>query len=582
MANINIFGTIHNVTGEPAVEAYQSYDNVESTSELGRVLELESDSSVDQHTINEALAANAGGQVEENPMAAQVAEPHKVEGYRQLLYIESDGNQYIDTGVIPNINTGFEVDFNCSDPVIASNSAQIFNAGGRGTTPHYAVSMYKSGNNVIGDITIGDSGNISANITSGVRQYIRYIVDGSNKIKCADGSTATITVSTVNVSNSIYIFAMHEGNNATRRATMQFYGLKLYNGTELIHNYVPMLRLSDDEVGVYDVVENIFYTNSGTGMFAYSTNNTIAKFSQLIIDSSLNPDKYKSRIETLEAEVEDLSGSVIKDDLNVTEDVGGINSGEQYEEGTTLEKIIRDLLNPVVNPSITGPSATLSCNSDTVLETGTSKDVTFTVTFDKGKIHPLYGTEPLADADRSGNASEYKLNSGSYQASNTFTSITVNSSNNEFTANVKYEASSVQPKNSANENYGTPLAAGDVNSNTIIFTFTNTVWANTSDITDIRKIAPTTIKYSDKKATFNFPACTTANPEIFEVPASWTITSIQTPNAFIQGQWDDVTFEFSESNSTHLDAAGETINYTKYTFNKGYGVDSRQIKITWN
>ena len=581
MANINIFGTIHNVTGEPAVEAYQSYDNVESTSELGRVLELESDSSVDQHTINEALAANAGGQVEENPMAAQVAEPYKIEGYRQLLYIESDGNQYIDTGVIPTVTTGFEVDFNCSDPVIASNSVQIFNAGGRGNTPHYAVSMYK-GSNILGAITIGDSGDISANITSGVRQYIKYISNGSQTVIRADGTTTTITATTVNVTNSIYLFAMHEGSNATRRAIMKLYGFKLYNGTELIHNYIPMQRLSDNEIGVYDTVGELFYTNSGTGAFTGEVYNTLSRFSQLIIDSSLNPDKYKSRIETLEAEVEDLSGSVLKNDINVTEDVGGIDSGKQYEEGTTLEQILREMLNPTLYPDLIAPSATLSADSDLVLEDGTSKQVTFTVTFDKGKIHPLYGTEPLADADRSGYPGEYKLNDEEYQNSNTFTNVSVDEDHKTFTANVKYSASSIQPKDSTGANYDSPLAAGDVNSNTLTFVFTNTVWANTSDITDIRKIAPTTIKYSDKKATFEFPACTISNPEVFEVPESWTIASIESPNAFIANVWDDVAFEFSTSSTTHLNASGETVNYVRYTFNKGIDMDGRKIKITWN
>lgn len=569
MANINIFGTIHNVTGEPAVEAYQSYDNVESTSELGKVLELESDSSVDQHAINEALAANAGGQVEENPMAAQVAEPHKVEGYRQLLYIESDGNQYIDTGVIPTVTTGFEVDFNCSDPVIASNSAQIFNAGGRGNTPHYAVSMYKGGN-ILGAITIGDSGDISANITSGVRQYIKYISNGSQTVVRADGTTTTITATTVNVTNSIYLFAMHEGNNATRRATMKLYGFKLYNGTELIHNYIPMQRLSDNEFGVYDTVGELFYTNNGTGAFTGEVYNTLSKFSQLIIDTNLNPDKYKSRIETLEAEVEDLSGSVIKDDLNVTESVGGINSGKQYEEGTTLEQILREMLNPIVHPTFIAPTAILTANVSTLLECNSTTPVTFTLTLDKGAIN-LNG---IKQSDRSGNALKCKFNDEAEQAIYT-TQFYVDEQHKVYNGTIWYDAGP-QPVNSVGENDGAPLAAGSVNSNTITFVFRDAIWANTTNKNTVAKLD----LVSSNSKELNFPATTEDNPQEFHVPSYWTITAIQFWDSFNK-IWADCSSEFTQTNTVHPSGNGGDIPYTKYKCNLPYDQGARSIKITW-
>lgn len=269
--------------------------------------------------------------------------------------------------------------------------------------------------------------------------------------------------------------------------------------------------------------------------------------------------------------------------LNVTEDkVGGITGGKQYAIGTPLETIFRDMLNPTLNPEITAPTASISGGTPYILEVGTSKNVTFTVDFNKGKIHPLYGTDPLVDGDRAGNAEEYKLNNGTAQSSNTFTNITVDKNNATFTANVKYAASTVQPKDSAGNNYLSPLEAGNVDSPAVTYTFTYCAWANNSDITSIEKIEPTTIKYSDKQATFNFPACTAVNPEAFDIPATWTITSIESPNAFIAGVWDDVAFEFSDSTTTHLDAGNETVNYKRYTYNKGIDIDARTIRIKWS
>lgn len=268
-------------------------------------------------------------------------------------------------------------------------------------------------------------------------------------------------------------------------------------------------------------------------------------------------------------------------ELQVTQNVGGISSGKVYEDGTSLEDIIRDMLNPVVYPTITGPSVSVSGHTPTVLETGTTKLVTFTLTFSKGKIHPLYGTDPLVDADRSGAATGYKMvGDEDYQASNKFQNITVDKDHKTFQFNAEYAASTVQPKDSTLRDYLTPLPAGNVNSSTITYTFTYCMYSNEASIDTIAKIAPTTVKYSDKTRTMNFPACTVANPEIFELPADWTIGTITTYNEYTR-TWEDISSEFTTSATTHSDASGAIVNYVRYTFNKGYDMDGRQVKITW-
>jgi len=266
--------------------------------------------------------------------------------------------------------------------------------------------------------------------------------------------------------------------------------------------------------------------------------------------------------------------------LNVTEAVGGVTDGKQYATGTSLETIFRDMLNPTVPPSIIAPSAKIEGGTPYVLEIGTSKNVDFEVTFDRGEIKPLYGTEPLVNAYRSGEATEYKLNNGTAQVSNQFTNVTVNEENDTFTANVAYAASSVQPKDSKGGNYLTPLGSGNVDTPTLTYTFTYTMWANNADITDIRKISPTDIKYSDGEATISYPAATIANPEVFDIPSTWSVTSITYYNNIMQS-WDDIEFEFSDTTTTHLDAGGATVTYKRYTFNKGITIDARDVKITW-
>ena len=45
------------------------------------------------------------------------------------------------------------------------------------------------------------------------------------------------------------------------------YNLKITDGTNVIKNFVPCYRKSDNVAGLYDLVNNVFYTNQGTGNF---------------------------------------------------------------------------------------------------------------------------------------------------------------------------------------------------------------------------------------------------------------------------------------------------------------------------
>ena len=80
---------------------------------------------------------------------------------------------------------------------------------------------------------------------------------------------------------------------------------------------------------------------------------------------------------------------------------------------------------------------------------------------------------------------------------------------------------------------------------------------------------------------FDFPAQTVANPEIFDMPASWTITGLEVLNT-LSGQWEDCSSEFTITNTTHDDAAGNTVNYKRYTDNRGYNAGARAVRVKWS
>lgn len=276
--------------------------------------------------------------------------------------------------------------------------------------------------------------------------------------------------------------------------------------------------------------------------------------------------------EEIEAEIGSSSGQ-LSATLSVSKTVGGIKSGTVYPKDTEFENMWRDMLNPTENPTLTAPSAAITVSGGTLVESGASVEKTFTVTFNRGTISPAYGTSGY----RSGEATGYSLNGGTEKASGTFTA-TVNETSKTFRGSVSYTAGE-QPKNSAGENYSTPLPAGSVNSNTITFEFVNALYSNAANNAVIAKEA--LISKSAKSKEFNFVASTASSPETFLVPASWTVTGVQVLNE-LSGKWENCINEFTVTDTTKKDAGNNDVAYKKYTDNRGYASGARKIKLIWS
>lgn len=260
-------------------------------------------------------------------------------------------------------------------------------------------------------------------------------------------------------------------------------------------------------------------------------------------------------------------------DMTTTKAVGGISIGTQYAAGTSLETILRDMLSPVLYPTFTNPSASISIPGDKILEIGSTANKTVTITFNRGSINPAYGTSGY----RSGAATGYILNSGTEQAGNTF-AVVVSESNKTFSGKVNYAAGE-QPKDSAGNNYSSPLPAGSVNTSTITYEFVYAMWANTSSAATVAKLG--LVSKSAGSRQLDFPATTTANPETFDLPTGWTMSKIEVYNS-LSGKWETATSQFTASATTHTDAAGNTVNYTRYSCNYAGALGARNVKVYWS
>lgn len=192
--------------------------------------------------------------------------------YTEVEYIESTGTQYINTNIIPTNTTGVEAKISiCND-----NNTDNVIVGCRKTTSgenRYWIDVDWSDNDAI---IFGFNNNTplknryllnGSDVGKSFIISMNYMNDRTGKINGITYDTSISSKTLVSISVPIYIFAGNRLGNASYQYSGKLYNLKITDGTNVIKNFVPCYRKSDNVAGLYDLINNVFYTNQGTGNF---------------------------------------------------------------------------------------------------------------------------------------------------------------------------------------------------------------------------------------------------------------------------------------------------------------------------
>lgn len=182
--------------------------------------------------------------------------------YQMLTYIESTGVQYIDTGFVPNQDTRIITDFQYmksdhgyrftgSEVVWSAQEAFRFGtSGGTSWLTAYSSQGYKY------------SPNADTN---------RHLLDFNKNIVYLDNKKiAEFDYEEFESYGNAYIFSINSDNIADL-APAKLYSYKLYDNGLMIRDYVPSIDIVNNEAGLYDSLNNIFY-KSETSNFIYDSN----------------------------------------------------------------------------------------------------------------------------------------------------------------------------------------------------------------------------------------------------------------------------------------------------------------------
>ena len=193
--------------------------------------------------------------------------PADTKPYTELLYLESTGTQYIDTGMLAPLNTKIEVKFS---PSTVSENGAIF--GGRDAQTSFTCTLFLLSTTKpksfrfdrASQVTVANENQLLVDTDS---TYL-FVYDGMNTTlsneNTGESVSAQIGTPTTFPTKTLNIFAV----NGTTNFKGRIYEWKYWNDGTLVQHLIPVLD-ADNTPCMFDKVSQQFFYNAGTGEFKY-------------------------------------------------------------------------------------------------------------------------------------------------------------------------------------------------------------------------------------------------------------------------------------------------------------------------
>ena len=186
--------------------------------------------------------------------------------YQQVEYIENNAENYFEIDFLPNQNTSSKGKFQITNTSLGrvlfgsrtSSSQNFYGFNWGGGTPYKYYNSYMSGL-LVNTPTIDD----------GIHTFEKR----KRELYVDDKLINTHTYTSNWQSNlKLIVFACNTNGAIGLWAIARIFYLQIFDGDNLAIDLVPCYRKSDGEIGMYDLVNSVFYTNDGKGTFLKGNN----------------------------------------------------------------------------------------------------------------------------------------------------------------------------------------------------------------------------------------------------------------------------------------------------------------------
>lgn len=220
------------------------------------------------------------------------SQPSLPSGYTEIEYIQSSGTQYINTGIAPTSDMKVEISY---IPTDRFTEHSIF--GSSWAVDGFFLMIFQ------GKIRFHSGGSVvdAASCSAGNR----YIIECTNSYIKINGTSYGISGGANTAGNILLLGDM--GYNASCRGVGKIEYAKIWADGKLARNFVPCKNASGT-VGLYDLVEDKFYANAGSGSFTAGT--FVSKYEFMLTYPALSSTEYNRWTQTSSPNATSVTGYV--------------------------------------------------------------------------------------------------------------------------------------------------------------------------------------------------------------------------------------------------------------------------------
>nr|DAH98687.1 MAG TPA: hypothetical protein [Caudoviricetes sp.] len=199
-----------------------------------------------------------------SPRLISVTRSKLPQGYTELSYIESNGGEYIDTGVSVDATNYNKLKFVVDCEILGGNgsSGTDWFLNGSNTNGAYFYMGQHAGTYYYGCGGSADQ-NTGISVVSGRHTFT---LDAANK-KFTVSGVLDITATVANVTATARLILFGFDFTPIRTFRQKLYSAQIYQGKTLMCDFVPCMNMSNQQAGLFDLVSQRFFGNDGTGEF---------------------------------------------------------------------------------------------------------------------------------------------------------------------------------------------------------------------------------------------------------------------------------------------------------------------------
>lgn len=327
--------------------------------------------------------------------------------YTRLEYLESDSvhaSAYINTNYQPNTNSTMFLDYQYT----SAQSRMAAGARNESQNPkrYFTINSGSNGTRMYG--AYGSSGNYQVDNMTTDRVTTQIGPDGIfyNGVLKYTPTETDLEEWTLNEKATLFA-VMQDTNDVRLFASVKIYECKIWDNSTLVRDFIPC-KNDSNVLGMYDKVNGVFYSNSGTGDFIAGPElckggyeiPIIAKQGNNIITTYISLDEPLRKVGSDADYIDFANQKVVRKIYETTLD-------DDISKSTVITTYTRFLHSLTVIPKISGSG---SGQKGTVIS---NKFISTTATYNNVGNYP-------------GRIVPYKTTSGSYVVAFTFLTTTIN------------------------------------------------------------------------------------------------------------------------------------------------------------